>query len=112
MIAGYEEHVNPTFGRFLSMTGRDLHLVHALGTTLTAADGRAFDDWVAGFGAFNLGHNPAAVIDAVREAIIALLSAISTASEPLFVKCAISRETCARFVDAVGRAVAWLEANS
>lgn len=69
MIAAYEEHVNPTFGRFLSMTGRDLHLVHALGTTLTTADGRTFDDWVAGFGTFNLGHNPAAVLDAVREAL-------------------------------------------
>ncbi|MFL6245798.1 MAG: aspartate aminotransferase family protein [Thermoanaerobaculia bacterium] len=69
MTAAYEEHVNPTFGRFLSMTGRDLHLVHARGTTLTTSDGRTFDDWVAGFGAFNLGHNPEVVIDAVRDAL-------------------------------------------
>ncbi|HEX6100472.1 MAG TPA: aminotransferase class III-fold pyridoxal phosphate-dependent enzyme [Thermoanaerobaculia bacterium] len=66
MTSAYAEHVNPTFGRFLSMTGRDLHLVHARGTTLTASDGRTFDDWVAGFGTFNLGHNPDVVLDAVR----------------------------------------------
>ncbi len=65
----YSEHVNPTFGRFLSMTGRDLHFVQARGTTLTTSDGRAFDDWIAGFGVFNLGHNPDAVIDAVRAAL-------------------------------------------
>jgi acetylornithine/succinyldiaminopimelate/putrescine aminotransferase len=69
VITAYEEHVNPTFGRFLSMTGRDLHLVHARGTTLTASDGRTFDDWVAGFGVFNLGHNPEVVLDAVRAAL-------------------------------------------
>jgi acetylornithine/succinyldiaminopimelate/putrescine aminotransferase len=69
MTAAYEEHVNPTFGRFLSMTGRDLLLVHARGTTLTTSDGRAFDDWIAGFGVFNLGHNPEIVLDAVRAAL-------------------------------------------
>ena len=69
MTTAYEEHVNPTFGRFLSMTGRDLRLVHARGTTLTTSDGRAFDDWIAGFGVFNLGHNPDVVLDAVRAAL-------------------------------------------
>jgi acetylornithine/succinyldiaminopimelate/putrescine aminotransferase len=69
MSTAYAEHVNPTFGRFLSMTGRDMHLVHAHGTTLTASDGRTFDDWVAGFGAFNLGHNPGVVLDALRAAL-------------------------------------------
>jgi len=68
-FAAYAEHVNPTFGKFLSMTGRDLRLVQARGTTLTTDDGRAFDDWVAGFGVFNLGHNPPAVIDALRHAL-------------------------------------------
>ena len=69
ITTAYAEYVNPTFGRFLSMTGRDLHLVHARGTTLTSADGRSFDDWVAGFGVFNLGHNPEVVLDAVRQAL-------------------------------------------
>ena len=69
MTTAYEEHVNPTFGKFLSMTGRDLHLVQARGTTLTTSDGRVFDDWVAGFGVFNLGHNPDVVLDAVRAAL-------------------------------------------
>ena len=69
MTTAYETHVNPTFGKFLSMTGRDLHLVHARGTTLTTSDGRAFDDWIAGFGVFNLGHNPDVVLDAVRMAL-------------------------------------------
>jgi acetylornithine/succinyldiaminopimelate/putrescine aminotransferase len=61
--------VNPVFGRFLKMTGRDLRLVAAHGTTLIDTDGRAFDDWVAGFGTFNLGHNPEVVCDAMHDAI-------------------------------------------
>jgi acetylornithine/succinyldiaminopimelate/putrescine aminotransferase len=67
--SAYAEHVNPTFGAFLAMTGRDLHLIHAHGTTLTASDGRTFDDWIAGFGVFNLGHNPDVVLEAVRSTL-------------------------------------------
>jgi acetylornithine/succinyldiaminopimelate/putrescine aminotransferase len=67
--AAFTEYVNPVFGRFLSMTGRDLHLVEARGTSLIDASGRELDDWIAGFGTFNLGHNHPAVVAALREAL-------------------------------------------
>ena len=68
-FAEFTAHVNPTMGRFLAMTGRDLHLVYANNTTLIDAEGRQFDDWVAGFGSFNLGHNNSVVRDALRDAL-------------------------------------------
>lgn len=68
-FAAFTAHVNPVLGRFLKMTGRDLNLVSAHGTTLRDADGRVFDDWTAGFGAFNLGHNPEVVRNALRDAL-------------------------------------------
>lgn len=69
MTTAFTEHVNPASGRFLKLTGRDVHFVEAKGTTLVASDGRTFDDWIAGFGAFNLGHNPPAILDAIRDSL-------------------------------------------
>jgi len=54
----FTRHVNPPLGKFLKLSGRDLHFVRARGCVLETDDGRRFDDWVAGFGSFNLGHNP------------------------------------------------------
>src|SRR5439155_1701100 len=63
----YTRHVNPSLGRFLRLTGRDLRLVWARGGVLEDAAGRRLDDWVAGFGSFNLGHNPDALKTVIRE---------------------------------------------
>jgi acetylornithine/succinyldiaminopimelate/putrescine aminotransferase len=63
----YTRHVNPALGRFLKLAGRDLRLVRASGCVLEDRDGRCFDDWLSGFGAFNLGHNPEAVLQTLHE---------------------------------------------
>ncbi len=63
----YARHVNPGLARFLRLAGRDLRLARAEGCVLTTADGRRYDDWLAGFGAFNLGHNPPALKQVIRE---------------------------------------------
>ncbi len=68
-VAAFTEYVNPVFGRFLSMTGRGLQLVRACGTSLFDAEGREFDDWVSGFGTFNLGHNHPAIVAALQEVL-------------------------------------------
>jgi acetylornithine/succinyldiaminopimelate/putrescine aminotransferase len=65
--AAYAQHVNPALGRFLQLSGRDLRLVRARGSVLEDAEGRCYDDWVAGFGSFNLGHNPAVLKAVIRE---------------------------------------------
>jgi acetylornithine/succinyldiaminopimelate/putrescine aminotransferase len=63
----YTRHVNPPLGRFLEMSGRDLRLVRARAGTLEDLEGRRFDDWISGFGSFNLGHNPEALKATIRE---------------------------------------------
>ncbi|MBI4347504.1 MAG: aspartate aminotransferase family protein [Elusimicrobia bacterium] len=62
----YVRHVNPTLGRFLKLSGRGFRLSRAHGAVLEDDQGRRFDDWIAGFGSLNLGHNPPAVLDALR----------------------------------------------
>jgi acetylornithine/succinyldiaminopimelate/putrescine aminotransferase len=63
----YTRHVNPGLGRFLALSGRDLRFVRSEGCVLETADGRRYDDWLSGFGAFNLGHNPPALAQVIRE---------------------------------------------
>lgn len=62
----FARHVNPALARFLELSGRDMRFVRAEGCSLQTDDGRSFDDWVAGFGAFNLGHRPASILEVLR----------------------------------------------
>lgn len=70
-LRAYTRHVNPTLGRFLEMTGRGHRLVRAQGCVVEDAEGRRFDDWIAGFGSFNLGHNPPELKAVVAEHLAA-----------------------------------------
>lgn len=63
----YTRHVNPGLGSFLGATGRDLRLVHAQGCIVEDEQGRRYEDWVAGFGSLNLGHNPPSLKQVLRE---------------------------------------------
>jgi acetylornithine/succinyldiaminopimelate/putrescine aminotransferase len=65
--AAYARHVNPGLGRFLELSGRDVRFVSGRDTVLEDADGVAWDDWIAGFGSLNLGHNPPAIKAALAE---------------------------------------------
>lgn len=62
----YARHVNPALARFLAMSGRDFRFVRAQGCQLYTEGGQVFDDWVAGFGAQNLGHRPPLILDLLR----------------------------------------------
>jgi putrescine aminotransferase len=66
-FAAYGRHVNPVLAAFLRVTGRDLRLMRGKGTTLEDEEGRRYDDWVAGFGSLNLGHNPDGLVRALRQ---------------------------------------------
>jgi acetylornithine/succinyldiaminopimelate/putrescine aminotransferase len=63
----YTRHVNPTLGGFLGATGRDLRLARASGCVVEDQHGRLYDDWVAGFGSLNLGHNPPPLKEVLRD---------------------------------------------
>jgi acetylornithine/succinyldiaminopimelate/putrescine aminotransferase len=62
----YTRHVNPALGGFLKLSGRELRFVRGEGSALITDDGRRFDDWVAGFGSANLGHDAAPIREAIR----------------------------------------------
>jgi putrescine aminotransferase len=72
----YGKHVNPALGRFLELTGRGTRFIRAEGASIEDADGNAYDDFLAGFGSLNLGHNPprikAAMVEHLRRDIPSL----------------------------------------
>lgn len=63
----FVHHVNPGLGNFLKVSGRDVKLVKAKGGTIEDGQGNRYDDWVTGCGSFNLGHNPEALKETIRE---------------------------------------------
>ena len=59
-------HVNPPLAQFLALSGRDQRYVRAHGCCLETDEGERYADWVAGFGSLNLGHNPPALLEALK----------------------------------------------
>ncbi len=55
-VEAYGRHVNPPFVRLLGVLGYGRVFVRALGTRLWDDRGREYLDFLAGFGALNLGH--------------------------------------------------------
>ena len=69
VVEAYAAHVSPAFVKLLGALGYGRVFVRAKGTRLWDHDGREYLDLLAGFGSMNLGHNPEAVIEAVRAAL-------------------------------------------
>jgi putrescine aminotransferase len=65
----YGRYVNPAQACFLAMVGRGWRFVRGEGCALFTEDGDRFDDWLAGFGALPLGHDPPSLRAALSEAI-------------------------------------------
>lgn len=62
----YGRYVNPVLAKFLQLSGRDQRFVRAHGCCLETDAHEIYTDWLAGFGSVNLGHNPPALLDALR----------------------------------------------
>jgi putrescine aminotransferase len=58
VVADYKDHVNPAFVRLLGTFGYGRVFERAQGTQLWDSEGRSYQDFLSGFGAANLGHNP------------------------------------------------------
>ena len=56
VAARYARHVNPAFVKLLGVLGYGRVYTRASGVELTDSDGRRYLDFLAGFGASNLGH--------------------------------------------------------
>ena len=65
----HERYINPVLVGLGHNNGFVKTFVRGLGNELWDADGKAYLDFVAGFGSLNLGHNHPAVVRAVRAAL-------------------------------------------
>jgi putrescine aminotransferase len=62
----FAAYVNPPLARFLALSGRAQRFVRAQGCSVETDQREVYVDWVAGFGSLNLGHNPPALIEAMK----------------------------------------------
>lgn len=63
----YRLHVNPGLAELLSEMDLDKNYIQAEGTVVWDDEGKEYLDFTAGFGALNLGHNPAVVLEAIAK---------------------------------------------
>ncbi|MGD8414133.1 MAG: aminotransferase class III-fold pyridoxal phosphate-dependent enzyme [Candidatus Latescibacterota bacterium] len=66
-IDAYRDHLNPNNADFLERVGLDKTVAEAKGAVIRDVTGREFVDFLAGYGVFNLGHNPARITEALRD---------------------------------------------
>lgn len=62
----HRQHLNPVLATIVKFLGTNVRFVHAEGTRLRDDRGREYRDFLSGFGALNLGHEPAEVLAALR----------------------------------------------
>ncbi|OEJ28004.1 ornithine aminotransferase [Streptomyces agglomeratus] len=63
----FRDHINPPMARLFAAHGMDRVFTRAEGCELITADGAAYLDFVAGYGALNLGHNHPHVVAGLRD---------------------------------------------
>lgn len=73
ITALYAAHINPAFVRVLGTLGYGRVFERARGMSLWDSEGREYLDFLAGFGAVNLGHQPPRVVAALEVALRAEL---------------------------------------
>jgi putrescine aminotransferase len=64
----FGRHVNHPLANLLKLGNADIRFSRADGIYLYDEEGQPYMDFTAGYGALNLGHNPAEVVKAVHEA--------------------------------------------
>lgn len=62
----YQEYLNPVLLQLISYVKTDKHFVKASGVWLTDDEGHQYMDFLSGFGALNLGHEPPEILEALR----------------------------------------------
>ncbi|AZO93989.1 aspartate aminotransferase family protein [Halocella sp. SP3-1] len=67
VIEYYKKHVNPSLAKMFALLNFDRHYVRASGTSVWDSDGNEYLDFLGGYGALNLGHNPPAVLEAIKK---------------------------------------------
>lgn len=67
LLEAYRAHINPNYAEFLERLGLAHTIQEAKGAVILDSQGRSYIDFVAGYGVFNLGHNPPGLIKALRK---------------------------------------------
>lgn len=62
----YREYLNPVLAEIISALGLDASFTEAHGMKVKDVEGREYLDFLAGFGALNLGHEPETVLHALK----------------------------------------------
>ena len=65
----YKEYINPELAKLLGLLKLDKCFVKAQGASVWDSDGNEYLDFLGGYGATSLGHNPPEVISAVMEVL-------------------------------------------
>lgn len=63
----YKEFVNPYLVKMLGLIGFNKSFVRAEGTKVWDNTGKQYVDFLGGYGALNLGHNPRAILEAIKK---------------------------------------------
>ncbi|MBS3994806.1 MAG: aspartate aminotransferase family protein [Alkaliphilus sp.] len=63
----YKTFVNPDLANLLSLIGFDKTFASALGTEVIDSEGNTYLDFLGGYGALNLGHNPKRIYEAISK---------------------------------------------
>jgi len=67
LLEAYGRLINPTYPSFLSRFGLNNAAHRAEGATIIDSDGNSYIDCIAGYGAFNLGHNHPDIVAALTD---------------------------------------------
>ncbi|PKM89773.1 MAG: putrescine aminotransferase [Firmicutes bacterium HGW-Firmicutes-12] len=62
----YREYINPGLTKVLALINFDKQFVRAQDVSVWDAEGKEYLDFLGGYGALNLGHNPPSVLEAIR----------------------------------------------
>lgn len=68
-LALHAEHLNASMAQVLKIIGFDKRYVRASGVSLHDNEGREYLDFLGGFSVFNLGHNPLALTETLRDVL-------------------------------------------
>ncbi len=64
---GYKEYVNPGLASLMAMLDFDKRFVQAKGVEVIDEHGEVYLDFLGGYGALNLGHNPTVIHEALKK---------------------------------------------
>ncbi len=67
LLKAYREYINPNYIDFIEKLGIAHTVQDARGAIIKDSNGKSYIDFIAGYGIFNLGHNPPDLIKALQK---------------------------------------------